>query len=292
MTLFSTPERAADFPLSKLVFGGADIGLTNYMAIYDARSDANRAASIAAIRMAAELGINYFDTAPGYGAGLSEELMGEALSTVGSRFFLATKVSLAAPEGITASVKASLQRLQRDRIDLIQLHGSSNTEPQLEQIFRKGGALDELKQLRGDGLVARIGFTTEDNNAGVYRLIESNEFDAMQIAYILLLQHPYEPTRPFGSLFEARKRGMLVATMRTATSGIFQRWVQLVNPANTFDYTPALLQFVMSNKLVDVALVGIRTAEMARSCAEIWRNESGRIDVDQLWERYEPPAGG
>jgi hypothetical protein len=66
--------------------------------------------------------------------------------------------------------------------------------------------------------------------------------------------------------------------------------VQLVNPANTFDYTAALLQFVMSNKLVDVALVGIRTADMARSCAAIWKNEAGRIDVDRLWERYENPV--
>jgi hypothetical protein len=80
---------------------------------------------------------------------------------------------------------------------------------------------------------------------------------------------------------------MLVATMRTATSGIFQRWVQMVNPENRFDYTDALLQFVMSNKLVDVALVGIRTADMARSCAATWRNEAGRIDVDQLWNRYQ-----
>jgi predicted aldo/keto reductase-like oxidoreductase len=216
--------------------------------------------------------------------------MGEALESVRDRHFLATKVSLTAPEGITDSVKASLGRLRRTKIDLIQLHGSSYTEANLEQIFKKGGALDELKQLRADGLVEKIGFTTEDNNAAIYRLIDSGEFDAMQIAYNLLLQHPYEPTRPFGSLYEAKRRGMLVATMRTATSGIFQRWVQMVNPANTFDYTAALLQFVMSNKLVDVALVGIRTAEMAQSCAAIWKNEEGRIDVDRLWERYENSA--
>ena len=74
--------------------------------------------------------------------------------------------------------------------------------------------------------------------------------------------------------------------MRTATSGIFQRWIQMVNPANTFDYNEALVQFVLSNRLVDVALVGIRTAEVARSCARLMNDPSGRIDVDALWNRF------
>jgi hypothetical protein len=56
-----------------------------------------------------------------------------------------------------------------------------------------------------------------------------------------------------------------------------------------FDYTPSLIQFVLSNKLVDVALVGMRTQDMVDSYVEIWRNENGRIDIDQLWNRYEQP---
>jgi aryl-alcohol dehydrogenase-like predicted oxidoreductase len=286
LALYSTPARAPELALTKLGFGGAAIGLTNYMDQFDANSAGNRAASITAIRKAAALGMNYFDTAPGYGNGLSEELMGEALEGLATPLFVATKVSLSAKEGITASLKASLSRLRRSSVDLLQLHGSSYTDENLDQIFKKGGALDELKALQGDGLIKKIGFTTEDNNAAVYALINSGQFDAMQIAYNLLLQHPYEPTRPFGSLYEAKKQGMLVATMRTATSGIFQRWVQMVNPANTFDYTESLLQFVMSNNLVDVALVGLRTEAMVDSAMVTWRNESGRIDIDKLWNRY------
>ena len=79
----------------------------------------------------------------------------------------------------------------------------------------------------------------------------------MQICYNLLHQHAYEPTRPFGSILEADKQGLGVVTMRTLTSGILQKWLYQVNPANDFDYTPALLQFVLSNPLVDVALVGL-----------------------------------
>lgn len=276
------------FPLSKLGFGGAAIGLTNYMGVYDARSEANRAEAIATIRAAAAQGINYFDTAPGYGDGLSEELMGEALETITTPIFLATKLSLNAPGGLRASMEASLRRLRQSSVDLIQLHGSSYTHDQVEQVLKRGGVLDELEAMKSEGLFDRIGFTNEDNNGATYDFIESGRFDAIQMAYNLILQHPYEPTRPFGSLFEAKKRGMLTITMRTATSGIFQRWVQTVNPANSFDYTESLLQFVLSNKLVDVALVGMRTQAMVASSVAIWQNEGGRLDIDKLWNRYEP----
>ncbi len=275
-----------DLALSELGFGGAAIGLTNYLGRYDAESAASREEAIASVRTAASLGVNYFDTAPGYGNGLSEELMGEALSQVDSPLFLATKVPANAPGGLRASIEASLTRLRRDRVDLLQIHGSSYTDEQVADILRSGGVLDQLRRMREEGLFDRIGFTTEDNNAGAYALIGSGGFDAIQIAYNFMLQHPYEPTRPFGSLFEAKKKGMLTITMRTATSGIFQRWIQMVNPANTFDYTPGLIQFVLSNKFVDVALVGMRTRSDVVSSVDIWRNEAGRIDVDKLWNRY------
>ena len=60
----------------------------------------------------------------------------------------------------------------------------------------------------------------------------------------------------------------------------------MVNPADTFEYTESLLQFVLSNKLIGVALVGMRsTAEVESSC-RVWRDLAGRIDVDELWGRY------
>ncbi|MBB3456411.1 hypothetical protein FHT86_004719 [Rhizobium sp. BK313] len=56
-----------------------------------------------------------------------------------------------------------------------------------------------------------------------------------------------------------------------------------------FDYAPSLTQSVLSNKLVDVALVGTRTQDMVESSVEIGRNENDRIDIEQLWNHYEQP---
>ncbi|MBL4811705.1 MAG: aldo/keto reductase [Rhodobacteraceae bacterium] len=276
-----------DFKLVRLGFGGAAIGLTDYVEQFNAGSSQNRAISIGAIRQAAAGGINYFDTAPGYGNGLSETLMGEALRQVETPFFLASKAHLGPAGSIRQSLENSLERLQRDQIDLLQIHGSSYSAEQVEHILKPGGVLAEMQQLRDEGLIRYIGFTSEDNNDAVYQLINTGEFDAIQLAYNLLLQHPYEPTRPFGSLFEASKRGMLTVTMRTATSGIFQKWMQLVHPSNSFDYTESLLQFVLSNKLVDVALVGMRTEAVVQSCLSVLNDRAGRLDIDALWDRYD-----
>jgi len=271
--------------VSRLGFGGATIGLTNYLGQYDAAAATNRDAAMQALQLALARGVTYFDTAPGYGKGLSEELMGEALAGR-TDVVLATKVKLSSTREVRASVEASLRRLRRDSVDLLQIHGGSLDTEAVSAILGRDGMLAQLRRLRDEGLAKAIGFTSEDNNRGVDDLIDSGGFDAMQIAYNLLLQHPYEPTRPFGSLFRAKEKGLFTVTMRTPTSGIFQKWMRLVRPDDTFDYTPALIQFVLSNPLVDVALVGMRTSADVESSAAVWRDETGRIDVPALWGRY------
>ncbi len=284
--LFSSFGPAA-FPASRLGFGGAAIGLTNYLGEFDAGSPANRAASIAAVRLAVARGVTYFDTAPGYGRGLSEEIFGEALEGE-ANLVLATKVPLTAAGNVRGSLEDSLRRLRRQRVDLLQIHGGSLDKATVANILGQGGMLEQMQRLREEGMIGAIGFTSEDNNSGVYDLIESGGFATMQIAYNLLLQHPYEPTRPFGSLFEAKRHGMFTIAMRATTSGIFQKWAKLVNPGNDFNYAPALIQFVLSNPLIDVALVGMRTEAEVDSSNSIWRDEAGRIDVAELWGRYVP----
>lgn len=270
--------------VSRLGFGGAPAGLTNYLGKYQPADRAQRAGVIAALQRAVELGITYFDTAQGYGDGESESIFGEALQ--GQPVFLATKVGHWV-ESPRRAVEDSLVRLRRDQIDLLQIHGTSYPPELADRILAPGGLLAQLQQMRSEGMVRYIGFTTEDQNPAVYRFIASGQFDVIQLAYNLLFQHPAEPTRPFGTLYEARAAGMGTVTMRTLTSGVFQKWLQWANPANDFDYTPALLQFVLSNPLVDVALVGMRTAAEVERNVAIAGDLSGRISIDRLHGKYD-----
>src|SRR5438477_6604112 len=85
-----------------------------------------------AVRRALEAGITYFDTAPSYGDGRSEENLGRTLRELGAwaRVTVGTKVRLSAEEradpatAIRASIEQSLRRLGRESVDLLQLHNS------------------------------------------------------------------------------------------------------------------------------------------------------------------------
>jgi uncharacterized protein len=272
--------------VSRIGFGGATAGLKNYIHAYDPTNPDDRKLVIEAIQKAYELGINYFDTAPGYGDGLSEEIFGEALKNFDqSKIFMASKVSSWGDVDIRKSVDESLRRLNRDYIDLIQIHGTTYDDGQVEKILRPGGILEKLEQLKAEGLIKHIGFTSEDQNEAVYRLIKTGRFDMLQMCYNLIFQHPYDPSRQCGSLYEAEKSNMGISVMRSATSGIFQRWINAVNPQNTFDYTNALIQFTLSNPLVDVVLIGMRTVQRVIDNVKLCNDKSLRVDICKLHER-------
>ncbi len=271
--------------VSRLGFGGAPAGLSHYLDPYDATAKSNQDQVLLAVQTAVAMGVTYFDTAPGYGAGVGETLFGEALAGRDD-VFLASKIVLGSYDEMRRSLEASLGRLRRSRIDLIQLHGESYSDRAVEDILGPKGALESIEQFRREGLVRFIGFTSEDNNAGLYRLMDAASFDVVQLCYNFLFQHPFEPSRPFGSLLSAKAHHLGIVSMRATTSGTFQRWIQAVNPTNQFDYTPHLIQFVLSNPLIDVALVGMRTVEMVSKNTALVDDLSGRIDLPDLHRRY------
>ncbi len=100
------------------------------------------AVSVATIHRALDLGINWIDTAPAYGLGHAEEVVGRALKGRRSTVILATKCGRVwepgstrlehrlKPESVRAEIEASLRRLATDHIDLYQVHWP-NPEPDL-----------------------------------------------------------------------------------------------------------------------------------------------------------------
>ncbi len=135
--------------------------------------------AIAAVHAAIEAGSNLVDTAPMYGYGRSEEIVGKAVRDRRDRVVIATKCGLVwntdrgvfhftadnagpckdgpirvykylAPKSIRAEVEASLRRLGTDRIDLLQTHWQEDTTPVAE-------TMGELMRLRDEGKIRAIG---------------------------------------------------------------------------------------------------------------------------------------
>lgn len=273
--------------VSRLGFGGAPAGLRNYLHAFDPDRTEDAEAVVAAIRRAYELGITYFDTAAAYGDGISERLFGRGLEGVPpEKIFLATKVIPQAKGCVRPSLEASLRNLRRDWIDLLQLHGTTFTDDQMRIILDEDGLLAEMEQARDEGLIRYIGFTYEGHDPNLFRLVETNRFDVVQIQYNMIFQHPYDPRRKAGVMFALEERNIGIVTMRGITSGALQRWIQMVNPQNTHDYTPDLIQFQLSNPLIDVVLVGMRRVERVEQNVAIVENTAGRIDIDRMHTYY------
>jgi aryl-alcohol dehydrogenase-like predicted oxidoreductase len=112
----------------------------------------DRADSLAAIRAGLEAGVNFFDTAPAYGDGESEEILGEALGSRRAEVVVATKVapSELEPGRLRQSCEKSLRALRTDFVDLYQIHWPSKTVP-LEPAWRT------LETLQREGKVRHIG---------------------------------------------------------------------------------------------------------------------------------------
>lgn len=66
-------------------------------------------------------------------------------------------------------------------MDLVQIHGSSYTPESADAILAPGGMLEAMEQIKNEGLTRWIGFTSENNNLEMYRLVRSGRFDVMQV---------------------------------------------------------------------------------------------------------------
>jgi aryl-alcohol dehydrogenase-like predicted oxidoreductase len=110
--------------------------------------------SIAATRAAVDAGITFFDTAPGYGDGLSEQRLGKGLTGLRDKVVVATKIGPDAMRGdaVRASVERSLGHLGTDYVDLIQIHWPSREVP-IEE------TLEALEALKSQGKVRVIGIS-------------------------------------------------------------------------------------------------------------------------------------
>ncbi len=118
--------------------------------------------SIAAIREGVELGINLIDTAPSYGYGHSEEIVGKAISTIREKVLVASKCGLVwrepggrldrslRRESIRRECEASLRRLRVDMIDLYQIEAPDPLTP-------IGTAMESLAALREEGKIGAVG---------------------------------------------------------------------------------------------------------------------------------------
>jgi len=260
-----------------------------------------------AVARAVELGINYFDTAAMYGNGQSEHNLGRVIKSLRPDIRVGTKVRIPAGDrnriaaAVTASLEASLQRLQLDHVDLFQLHNhitAEGSDSDLTPAMVLGEVIPAFERLRAQGKTRFCGITAVGDTPALREVVDARAFDTAQVSYNLLNPSagatvaPGYPAHDFGNLLTHTKAaGMGFIAIRVlaagALSGTEQRHplgspgVEPIGSGSSYridverarrleplvreGFADSLIElavrFVISHQAVSTALVGCSTLE-------------------------------
>jgi len=127
---------------------------------------------------AIDLGITYLDTSPDYG---SEPHVGAVMRERRQQVFLATKVNKRSKQSVLEELQQSLEKLQTDHVDLIQVHAVSALAD-LEQALAPDGAVAGLEEARRQGMVRFIGITGHARPELLAHALRHYHFDSVLCA--------------------------------------------------------------------------------------------------------------
>jgi aryl-alcohol dehydrogenase-like predicted oxidoreductase len=162
-------------------------------------------------------GVNHIDTAAGYGD--SELRLGPWMRQIRSDVFLATKTELRTYQEAYDQIRHSLERLQTDHVDLIQLHFLVDPE-EWEIAMGPGGALEAVIQAREEGLARFIGVTGHGTTVAAMHLRSLDRFDFDSV--LLPYSYPLMKNPQYAADFEAlmarcAERDVAVQTIKAIT---------------------------------------------------------------------------
>ncbi len=270
-----------------------------------------------AVHRAIDLGVNFFDTAPLYGLGHSEELLGSTLGAKRKDVIIATKFGLtwqkgevfrrftdSSPANIIREVDMSLKRLRTDYINLYQIHWPDPDTP-IED------TLETLEKLKRAGKILHIGCC----NFGIdqlTKLLEYGQVETMQLCYNLIDRQADKEIMPFGidknigvlaygslaygllsgkydinSSFgtdDHRSQKAYFAKPSLARNLVIVDKLKLV--AKHLGKTPSqiALRWVLENPAVWIALVGVKNINQIEENAEASNFTLSKEDIEFLSE--------
>ncbi|MFP3125989.1 aldo/keto reductase [Ectobacillus funiculus] len=186
--------------VSEIGYGAWGIGQSSWVGAKDDES-------IQALHKAVDLGLNFIDTALGYGNGHSEQLVGQVVRERSEDTYVATKIppknmQWPAPSGISADeafpadhviacTEESLRNLGLETIDVQQFHVWS------DEWVNQGDWLEAINKLKRDGKIRSFGVSINDYQPeNAIKLIETGVVDTVQVIYNIFDQSPEDNLFP------------------------------------------------------------------------------------------------
>jgi aryl-alcohol dehydrogenase-like predicted oxidoreductase len=244
-----TPKRSlgnTGVPVPLIGYGTAPLG----------KPEVSRDHAVRCLNHAIDLGITYLDTSPDYG---SEPHVGEVMKNRRDEVFLATKINNRSHGKVMDELKASLEKLQTDHVDLIQVH-AVNAWADLEQALAPDGAVHALAEARSQGLTQYIGITGHARPEILAEGLRRFPFDTVLVA--LGIADKLVSAADHFVLPVARDRGAGVIAMKVFGHGCFEN-------------REMALRFSLGLDGVSLAIIGLK-------------NEHEIDEIVRLAESYRP----
>lgn len=247
-------------------------------------SDTDEALRI--VRRSLDAGCNFFDTAPAYNHGKSEELLGQALKSVRQNVIICSKFGHSA-EGVTdfgtsairPSLEASLWRLQTDYVDILLMHNP----PRDLMDGRSADQYEELERLKAEGKLREYGVSL-DWQVELEMVIDTTPSKAIEVMYNVFYQEPggafpkaqdhgvglivkvpldsgwlsgkYRHTAKFGDVRNRWPREVL-----ERRSALIEQFATLVPPGTSMVH--AALQYILAQPQISTIIPGAKSVEQA-----------------------------
>jgi aryl-alcohol dehydrogenase-like predicted oxidoreductase len=273
----------------------------------------DRSEALRIIQKSLEAGCNFFDTAPGYGEGRSEELLGEGLKHVRREVIICTKFSHYSDDGkrdfhaknIGPVLEGSFRGLQTDYVDILLLHN-----PPREMMDGRVAPeiYEELEKLKAEGKIREYGVSL-DWREEVDLVVDTTKSKALEVFFNALYQ---EPLPAFQNAYEhglgiivkvpldsgwlsgryrrghnfddVRKRWPPAVVARRGE--LVEQFAKLIPEGTSMAH--AALQFVLAQPQVSTVIPGAKSVEQALdnfAAAEKQLSPEVVQSIVQLWER-------
>jgi predicted aldo/keto reductase-like oxidoreductase len=193
------------------------------------------------IARAIDLGVNYFDTARGYGEGKSEQITGAALKGKRDKVVLASKTDARTKADVFKDMDASLKALGTDHVDIWHLHSRDTPDTITDE------AVEACEMLKKQGKTRFIGVSAHDINAVVDTILKIGKFDVVQTTYSYAIAAPYRNA----AIDKLHDAGMGVVAMKViiAVAGFVPRDIELPDEGPL-----AAIKWVLTNPAISTTV--------------------------------------
>ena len=243
---------STDIEVSQIGFGGMR---------FEDQSDVDSCAAL--LKAAYDAGINYFDTAPGYGK--SEELFGVALKEMlktreEKPFYVSSKSWCTEPSDVRKDLETSLKRMNLDYIDFYHVWYVLSLDNY--NLRKANGVLKEFEKLREEGLIRNICISSHMSGTDISEALKDYPFAGVLLGYSAM-NFPYREA----GIQAASDHGMAVTVMNPLGGGIIPQNPEKFNFLKTQEnetVVEAALRFLLNDERITIALVGLSNQAQLR----------------------------